>query len=182
MTSTDIRVDAQLLTGFQINDVTAFLWTKDAIKKIYRNHPLAAPKKTVEVSFTDEHGGEYVIEDELVRIEDVTRKDHRYPIAQHTWDCDEFGNMKFWHKGEYVITYRYVPPMPPTISSPLSPLPDRYAECIKYYVSARMRSRVYGQGDNDAQTYDNLFWQYVADADISMERTNKRHRRMPARI
>lgn len=180
MNSENIRIDAQLLTGFQINDVTNFFWVKDAAKKICRSHPLSAPKKTIEVDMP-EGGGTYDIEDELVRIEDITRKDKRYPIPQHSWECDEFGHMEFFHKGRFVITYRYVPAMPATKDDPL-PIPERYSECIKYYVSARMRSRIYGQGDNDAQTYDNLFWQYIADADISMERTNKRHRRMPARI
>ena len=179
MTSEEIRVDAQLLTGFQINDVTNFLWVKDAARNVARSHPLAAPKRTVDVEITT-RGDTYQIEDELVRIENIVREGDRFPIAQHSYECDENGNIVFWHAGKYKVTYRYVPEMPATKTQQL-PLPDRYSECIKYYVAARMRGRIYGQGDSDAQSYDALFWQYVSDADVTMERTNKRHRRMPAR-
>ena len=179
MTSEDIRIDAQLLCGFTIDSAVAFKWVKDAAKYVLRLHPLAATKKTVEVSFNEDKQT-YQIEEELARIENITLKDERYPIRQIAFDCDELGNITFWYKGDYVITYRYVPVMPQTASGDL-PMPDKYAEPIKYYVAARMRGRVYGQGDSDAQNYDMLFLQYENDADISMNRTNKRHRRMPVR-
>lgn len=186
MTSDEIRVDAQLLCGFQINEITAFMWVKDAAKNIIRDHPLAAPKKTVEVTITNADKNNrapqiYQIQEELVRLETIYRKGERRNIDTTIYDCDETGNIKFYENGTYEVEYRYVPTMPEGREDNL-PLADRYAEYIKYYLAARQRGRIYGQQDAEVQGYDNLFWEYIADADMAMNRTNNRHRRMPARF
>lgn len=181
MTSNEIRVDAQLLTGLQIESITGFIWVKDAVRYIVRKHPLAAPKKTVEYTSdgTYENGSTYSFPEELIQFEKVTKHGSRRPIANPYYECEQEG-ITFFHKGDFDITYRYMPADPQTVDSDL-PIPDRYAEPIKYYLASRMRSRIYGQGDPDSQVYDQLFWSHLDDMDASTDLGNRRYRRMPAR-
>lgn len=180
MTSEQIRIDAQLLTGLQINAVTARTWVFDAVKYIAREFPLACPKGKAIVT-TTEKDGEYAVEEELVRIEKITEEGSRRPLRSQDYYCDEIGNITFYSPGTYVIEYRYVPTLTGLNESAELPIPDRFAEYIKYYVAARIRGRIFGQGDSDAQAYDALFQSYEEDANSTMQRTNKRHRRMPPR-
>ncbi len=181
MTSNEIRIDAQLLTGLQIESITGFNWVKDAVNYIVRKHPLAAPKKTVAFQSvgTYENGDTYSFEEELIQLDKVTKHNSRRPIDTRYFDCDESG-VTFYHKGDFEITYRYMPEAPQTVDSVL-PIPDRYAETIKYYLASRMRSRIYGQGDPDSQVYDQLFWSHLDDMDAATDLANRRYRRMPAR-
>ena len=181
MTSENIRVDAQLMTGLQINAVTARTWVFDAVKYIARHYPLACPKKTVTFTAVVPHD-EYQIEDELVRIDKICESGEFRPITAKFYEADELGNISFAAMGTYDITYRYVPDLESLNESSQLPIPDRFAEAIKYYVSARIRGRIFGQGDSDAQNYDALFGQYVMDANITMQGTNRRQRRLPPRI
>jgi len=180
MTSNEIRVDAQLISGFTINSATAFLWVKDAARYIMREHPLSAPRKTVEIEVNSE-GQTYSATDEIVRIEIVRLKGSRANVQPNVYTCDELGNFTFYHKGIYEITYRYVAEMPNSADIAIS-LPDKYAEPIKYYLASQIRGRTAGHDDGEAQQFNGLFQQYIADADISMARVNKRYRRMPARF
>lgn len=181
MTSNEIRVDAQLLTGLQIESITGFVWVKDAVNYIVRKHPLAAPKKTVEYTSngTSESGATYEFDEELIQLEKITRHNSRRPISPPYYECDQDG-VTFYHKGDFDISYRYMPDAPQTVDSAL-PIPDRYAEVIKYYLASRMRSRIYGHGDPDSQVYDQLFWSHLDEMDAATELANKRYRRMPAR-
>lgn len=179
MTCDEIRIDAQLLTGMQIDSVTAFLWVKDAIRNIVREHPYAATKETITINI-ENIGDTYQLEHELVRLEKVTPHGSRSPVSPNYYTCDELGNMQFFCAGDIDITYRYLPDMPQTVTDDI-PIPNKYAEYIKYYVSARIRGRIYGQADADAQTYDTLFAQYLDNADVSSARTNKGIRVIPVR-
>ena len=181
MTSNEIRVDTQLLTGLQIESITGFVWVKDAVNYIVRTHPLAAPIKTVEYisNGTSEEGATYTFEEELVQLDKITKHKLRRPLATPYYECDQNG-VTFYHSGDFDITYRYVPASPQTVDDEL-PIPDRYAEPIKYYLAARMRSRIYGQGDPDSQIYDQLFWNHLSDMDAATDLANRRYRRMPAR-
>ena len=176
MTSEDIRIDAQLLTGFQIKDVTCFIWVKDAVNYIIRTYPLAAQKKTVELSV--DKGDTYQIPEELVRLDGIYPKTSGFPYKEPMYTCDETGLITFRFKNDIKIVYRYVPPLPQTTSTAIT-LADKFCEPIKYYVAARQRARVYGQGDEEAIQYDNAFKNYIEEANISAVNTNKRHRRMP---
>lgn len=182
MTSKEIRIDAQLMTGLQIEEVTGFMWIKDAIKYIVRNHPESAPKKTVEFESqgTMEDGDVYEFDSELIRLEKVTRHNSRRVINQPYYECEN-DKITFYHKGDFDITYRYMPAAPQTVDDTI-PIPDRYAELIKYYVASRIRARIYGQGDPDAQTYDQLFWSHLSDVDATMEAAVRRYRIIPVRI
>lgn len=70
--------------------------------------------------------------------------------------------------------------MPQTVSDAFQ-VPDIYLDPVKYYIAARMRGRIYGQNDSDALRYDALFDDELNKADISMERVNRRNRRIPPR-
>lgn len=180
MTCDQIRIDAQLLSGSKIETATSFIWCKDAIAYIVRHYPLSAPIKTVEVDIAED-GGTYQITDELVRLEKVTGGESTRPLTQTSFDCDEVGLIKFYNAGHYYINYRYVPAMPDSTSSQIL-IPERYSEPIKYYLAAKIRGRVFGQADNDCQSYEALYLNYLENADATMKQTNKRHRRMPARF
>ncbi len=181
MTSNEIRIDAQLQTGLQIESVTAFMWIKDAINYIARQHPLAAPIKTVtyESHGKREAGDSYEFDSELVRFEKVTKHNTRRPLEAPFFEVSNEA-ITFYHPGTFDITFRYLPDPPQTVEADL-PLPDRYAETIKYYLSARMRARIYGQGDTDSQQYDQLFWSHLDEMDNATDLANRRYRRMPAR-
>lgn len=181
MNSNEIRVDAQLLTGLQIESITGFKWIKDAVRFIVRKHPLAAPQKMVTMTSVgdDEIGDTHTFDEELIRLEKVTKHNRRRPINNPYFTCDQDG-ITFYHKGDFDVTYRYMPEDPQTVDDAL-PIPDRYAEPIKYYVAARIRSRIYGQGDPDAQVYDQLFWSHLDEMDSATDQATRRWRRMPAR-
>ena len=181
MTSNEIRVDAQLLTGLQIESITGFIWVKDAIKYIIRTHPLSAPIKTIEFESngTEKEGDTCTISEEVIQFNKIAKHGKRRPIATPYY---EFGqnDVTFYHSGNFDITYRYMPDVPQTVDSEV-PLPDRYAEPIKFYLAAKMRARIYGQGDPDAQNYDQLFWSTLDDMDAATDLVSRRYRRMPAR-
>lgn len=181
MTSNEIRIDAQLLTGLQIESVTAFTWIKDAIRFIVRKHPLAAPKKSVQFTSNGKYdqGDSYVFPEELIQLDKVTKKNRRRPIASPYFTCEQ-NEITFFHSGDFDITYRYMPDDPQTVDSDI-PLPDRYAEPIKYYLAARIRARIYGQGDPDSQGYEQLFWTHLDEMDAATDLANRRYRRMPVR-
>lgn len=179
MTCDEVRIAAQLLCGFQLDSVTAFMWAKDAIAYIARTHLLSAPKKTVEVEI--KHTGQiYQVEEEFVRLESITVPGERRNVSMSIVQCDEDGEMQFWKTGKYRVKYRYVPAMPETVNDQI-PLPERYAELIKFYLAARQRWRTFGQNDGEALSFDNMFNGYLDTIDATMERANKRYRRMPAR-
>ena len=179
MNSEDIRIDAQLLTGFQIKDVTNFVWVKDAVNYIVRTFPNAATKKTV--TFEATKGSVYQVEEEFIQLDKISRVGKRRPLTPPEYECDEFGVITFYIDGDVEISYKYNPPLPQTITDKIN-IPDRFAEPIKYYISARQRGRVYGSSDAEAQQYDSLFQTYLEQADVNLSRANKKHRRMPARF
>ena len=180
-TSDKLRIDAQLLTGLQIEEVTAFRWVKDAMRYIVRNHFLAAPITTITFHSegTDEDPSVYEFEKELIMFERMTKHKMRRAINQPYYIVTPEG-IEFYHKGDFDVTFRYMPDDPATVTTPI-PIPDRYAEAIKFYVAARIRSRIYGQGDTDAQGFDQMFYAALDEADATTDRSNKRFRQMPAR-
>lgn len=179
MTCDQLRIDAQTLTGSKIEPTTSFLWSKDAITYIARHYPMSSPSKKVDVVIENDNGS-YTIPDELVRLDKITLKGENRPLTSMDYNCNETGLIYFFTKGTYSIYYRYVPALPSSATEQIG-IPERYSEPIKYYLAAKIRARVFGQADTDAQTYEALFSSYLDSADASMSQTNKRHRRMPAR-
>lgn len=180
MTSENIRVDAQLLTGLQINAITARTWVFDAVKYIAREYPSSCPYDTIEINNTEKNGS-YELENEVTRIEKVTKKDSNTPLGMEDYVVDDDGVITLYRPGEYEITYRYVPDMSGLTESSQLPLPDIFCEPIKYYIGSKIRGRIFGQGDSDAQAFDTMFNDYLKRASGIVTRRSRRHRRMPPR-
>lgn len=180
MTSDDLRIKAQTISGFTINNATSFIWVKSAIGFVARNYPYACKITTEDVTIP-KGGGTYTPQREVVRIEEITRNDSRRPLWQEQYRYDINGSFEFFDEGTYHIKYRYVPAMPQTATEAID-MPERYLEPIKYFVASKIRGRIYGVSDSDAQNYDSLFQSYIENADIVTQRTNRRYRRLPPRI
>lgn len=178
MTCDDIRISAQLLTGMKIDDITSLRWVVEAMKTIMRQHPLAAPKKTVSVTVAE--GDSYDIAEELIRIEVVRPAGSQKAIPGTQYTCDELGNMIFRCAGNFDITYRYLPSMP-TNKADNVVVPDIYANAIQYYIASKIRGRVFGQNDGDSSWHGMKYETELSNADIAMASANRRHRRMPVR-
>lgn len=176
MTCDELRLDAQLMCGLKISDVTSLRWVNEATENIVRNHPLAAPKKIVTVTVAD--GGTYHIAEELIRLESVSEGNS--VVSSMRYSCDEQGNMIFRDAGTYLVAYRYMPAMPTNKTANVV-IPEVYAAPIQFFIAAKIRGRVFGQNDGDASSYKMQFDMALSNADNTMSRTNRRHRTIPVR-
>lgn len=171
--SENVRIQAQLISSIQIDKTTCFEWIKEQMDNIASEHFRAA-KYNIEDFSTKEKFERYTPAKKIVRIDKVLNK-HRVLIQ----DYDLIGgDLLMSYPDDYTLMYYALPDKPATATSEIDmPLP--YVNALKFYIAARIRARLTGQGNADAVSFYEEYTKAIQAADLSMMRQNNRYRRMP---
>ncbi len=171
--SENVRIQAQLISSIQIDKTTCFEWIKEQMDNIASEHFRAA-KYTIEDFSTQEKYQRYAPAKKIVRIDKVLNK-HRILVSDYELIG---GDLLMLYPDDYVLMYYAFPEKPATATSEIDmPLP--YVNALKFYIAARIRARLTGQGNADAVSFYEEYTNAIQAADLSMIRQNKRYRRMP---
>jgi len=178
ITVDESRVNAQTISGLQINSVTALKWVADAIKDICAHHAEAGTR-TEDEAVIDSAPADHTLKKTLVKLSQVEDAAQGLPLSEYggRYVLNNDNTITFRNPGTYRIKYLALPDMPSNPSSEI-PLPPLYVSCIEYYLAHRIRARLFGQADGNAVTF---FQQYEASRDNSeLARLRRRQkRRMP---
>jgi hypothetical protein len=173
------RINAQTISGIQLNEVTSFLWVKDAIREIVTRH-YKAGKKVTDTFDNAVKGQKYSFTKELVRLIGVQNASGRTVSPNFGYVVDSDNTIEFADAGTYQATYYSMPSMPQTTEEQL-PIPQPYQECIPYYLASKIRARLFGQTDADAVSFMQQFQEALIEANSAVNRQASRGRRMPPR-
>ena len=184
MTVDEIRIQAQLDCGLQINSATALVWVKEAIADICSNYYLAGKHIEENVAPTIDtmapQGATYpyykVLASPLLKLINITDVDNNNPLSDSDYMYDRGDNsIRFKNKGIYMITYWAIPSMPQTTSEEVS-LPHLFEDCIKYYLAHKIRARLFGQNDANAYSYYEKYRTGKASAETATLKQDKKRR------
>ena len=171
--SENIRIQAQLISSIQIDKTTCFEWIKEQMDNIVSEHFRAA-KYTIEEFRTSEPYEMYVPKRKMARIDRVLSGSRDVVIDYNLYNNE----LCMTTPGEYILMYYSFPDKPATASSEIDmPLP--YVNALKFYIAARIRARLTGQGDANAISFFEEYTNAIKEADKYMVRMNNRYRRMP---
>jgi hypothetical protein len=178
MNANNIRIDAQTISGIQLNETTSFNWVMDAIREIVTKHYKAGQKITDTI---DAVGGQkHNLTKELVKLIDV-KNSAGLPVSPNFgYTVDSDNTIEFKDSGIYTVTYYSMPAMPPTPNEQL-PIPPVYQDCIQYCLASKIRARLFGQTDNDAVSFMQQFQNALTEANNAVNNQASRRRRMPPR-
>lgn len=173
MTSEELRIAAQTISGLTLDSVTSFNWVKSAISDIARDYHTAAPYATPETTTTTTENQVYTLQKELILLDKVISDNcltnelelHRNVIT-------------FYNPGTYEIRY-YCAPTVPAANTEAIDLPGPFAEAIKFLLASKIRARLFGQGDSNAVSFFQEYTAALEKANAFMNRRNSRRRRMP---
>lgn len=172
-TSDSIRIEAQLISGIQIEPATSFRWIKEEIKNLVYQNPVIGKKVTEEVR-PDKKGSEYTSEKPIVAIDRIIDKSYRKIV-----DYDLNGDtITFYTTGDYKVQYYTLPDEPKTFTEPLN-IPEPYMIALKFYLASRIRARVFGQSDGEATSFYEEYLTAKSNADKYILKRNRSHRRIP---
>ncbi len=176
----EVRINAQLTVGIEIDSATGRLWVIEAIKDICNNHPKAGARVSESVAITA-GGTDYAIVGtllELISIEDTNQSVY-LPSASAKYVLNDDNTITFAEAGAYQIKYMGMPAMPQTTSSEI-PLPQLFVPCIEYYLAYKIRGRLYGQSDGNAVSFFQQY-EYRRDNAEIMRGKKKIKRQIPSR-
>lgn len=171
--SEDIRIAAQLISSLVLDKTTCFIWIKEQINNTAMEH-FRAGKYVCEYFQTEKSFEIYEPERYVVRI-DKLLDSYGNIVSDYEihGDCITVAS-----KGEYELRYYALPEEPKTPTDAIDmPLP--YVNALKFYIAARIRARIMGQGDSNAVSFYEEYVNSVKNADLYMMRMNSRYRRMP---
>jgi hypothetical protein len=177
--ATELRINAQIISGIQLNEVTSFDWVKDAIREIVTKYYKAGKKITD--TFSDAIAGQkYSLTKELVRLIQVQGASGSRVSPNFGYSVDSDNTIEFNSAGTYEVTYYFMPAPPPTSTEELT-IPKTYQDCIPFYLASKIRARLFGQTDNDAVSFYQQYQNALSEANSAINRQASRGKRMPPR-
>ena len=174
-TSEDIRIGAQLISSIQIDPTTCFNWVTGEISDIALNH-FKAGKYTIEKVETAENFEIVTLSNELILLDKVI--DSKKRTGTTDFELHNGNELTISIPGKYEIRYYAQPPLPQTKTTPIE-MPEQYIDAMKFYISARIRARLFGQADSNAVSFFEEYKNALTNADAAMLQKHRRHRRMP---
>lgn len=176
MNSEEIRVEAQLTSGLQLDTVTSFKWVKDCIKDMSKlNYKIGKITKLIQEAIPDI---EYPLKG-LLKIVKVTQDGMR-KSPNFNFVVDNYNNITFKEAGAYTVEYYALQDMPKTPTEELL-IPEEFQDCIEYYLAYKIRGRLFGADDSKAIAFHDMYQKHFADAVSAINNKNIRGRRMPPR-
>jgi hypothetical protein len=181
MTGKEARVEAQLISGMEINKNTALMWIKDAVRDIVSRYPASAGKLTEEEFVSD--GGPHVLGHMLARIRAVALRSDGYGVLTALRpETDYFvGNdnsITVRSKGNCVVSYYAFPDLGGAYNEDAQiPIPFAFQSALRYRLAAEIRGRAIGASDKETLAYEQAYNDEVLRAQVFATRQNKR--RMP---
>lgn len=178
-TANDVRIDAQLLTGMEIDQRTSFIWVKSAMDDIIRDYPATAAKYYIETITLDEAYSSHELEHYVTSMDKLICKtgNVRSLVDEGMFEFHD-NTISFVDRGEYEIRYFGDPEPPKTYSEEID-MPGRFVDCIKYYVAGRITARLLGRDDTGAITFFDDYDKAKTAADNFMRKRMQRTRKMP---
>ena len=177
LTVDEIRIQAQLLGGIQIDAQTNLIWVKQGINDIVRQYGQTASPYAQEDFETADNYGVYEPEHEIVLVDKVL--DRGNGVLSRTQEYSLNGEqLTMFYPGQYQLRYYYVPDMPEVVTDSV-PLPNQFANALKFYCAARIRARVFGQDDQSAVSMMEEFKNTAKEAATFMRLRDKHTKKMP---
>ena len=180
MTTEDVRLQAQIECGMQINDITAYEWTKEAIKKIVNRYPRLG-KLTTETIKAEGHKA-YDLKEECLQIYQVRFVSGRTPLSPNSmFDVLPDNTIKFKCLGEFEVSYYAMPNLRAGtfVKTSEIPLPSVFQDTLHYYLTYKQRSRSIGETDTETMSSSARWEEAIREANTFFSRRNRVRRRMP---
>lgn len=178
-TANDIRISAQLLCGSEIDERTSFIWVKTCIDEMVRDYPATASTYYTETFTIDEPYGMYTAEHYITTLDKVLANisGTKAMAEEGVYELHD-NSLTFTERGNYEIRYFGNPEPPETYTTEIN-MPEKFIDCIKYYVAARITARLYGRDDTSALAHMDEYQRAVIAADNFMHKRVQRTRKMP---
>lgn len=177
LTVDEIRIQAQLLGGIQIDAQTNLIWVKQGINDIVRQFGQSAAQYEQEDYETTENYETYQPQHEIVLIDKVL--DRSGGALCRTQEYALHGEeLTMYAPGKYQLRYYRMPDMPEVVTDTVA-LPNQYANALKFYCAARIRARVFGQDDQSAVSMMEEFKNTAKEAATFMRLRDKHTKKMP---
>lgn len=170
----EIRIQAQLLTGLQIDPVTCYELVSKQLPNIAREY-FRAGKYVRERFETSQKHEEYELKREAVRVDRLVYVEQQ--TSTNSYELYD-NTLLVYNPASYEIRYYSVPDIPETRTTEIK-MPPAFVSALKFFVAARVRARLFGQADSNAVSFYEEYVKELQEADSSVARIDSRNRRMP---
>ena len=163
-TSENIRIDAQLLAGVQMDKATVFRLICEQLPIIVGQY-FRAGKYIKEHFETTNHYEIYVPKKPLVLIDRMINEHYVQTVDYNTTN----DGIVMFKPGKYTLLYFAQPELPQSEFHEID-IPVMYAAAFKFYIAARYRARMFGQTDDSAVSLYKEYTTALETADKAMDR------------
>jgi len=170
MTVTEIKIDAQLMTGTQIADATAILYINKGIEGLVKKYPNAATLNETVIEVTDitEY---YAIPTDILKIESVVDSHGNRLKSRHFVFEDD--TIKIDFTGTFTVKYREYPASMVAVEDTI-PIPRVFQSPLANYLAYRESMKFYGANYPDTQKHLAMFWALEQEAKSNYRRKKPR--------
>ena len=172
-TSESIRIDAQLLTGVNIDQATCMHLLMEHIPNLVEEH-FRAGKLVREEFETTEKWQLYTPKRTLVLVDRVINRHHEQTVEYSVTN----EGIIVYDKGKYLMLYYSQPDLPQSEFHKID-MPNAYTSALKFFIAARIRGRMFGQQDESAISFYKEYTAAIDKAEGFMNRREHRRKRMP---